>query len=999
MRTLQEEATIHFYHWEARGRGYLIADAPVSLEPPYTPFRPPSKSYEKAYDDGKVPNIFNRIGKLIGQRSEEENDLVLELIEPNLIQTPKKRKALSIIFPSNTEIDSERSIELLNLLCFSEEAFSFEILSQKGRVTIIFTASANDIHRFQIQLQGIFPQAILRSIEPYDVAFDLEEQVAIADFGLDSEFMLPTEASASFNRDPLTSLIATLSSLDEDETALFQIIFQGVTAPWSRDVLAASSDGRGGSFFEGEPEFFKKAHEKVSYPLFGAVIRVSAQGYEQHRSQYIASELAHSISSVSSSSHNRLIPLSNEGYPYEDHLRNVFERTTNRLPCILNSAELAHFVHYPNRTVVSEKLGLGQDKTKQAEHTDKAGVYIGENEHHGSSRAIYLETESRLSHTHIVGATGTGKSTLIANMMLQDIEAGRGCAIFDPHGDICEDILKRIPERRIRDVILIDPSDSEFPIGFNLFEAKSDAEKIVLASDIVSAFKRHATAWGDNMTAVLSNATATILESSKGGTLIELKRFLIEEGFREQFLESVDDPSLHYYWKHEYPMMRKGIAPLLTRIDTFLRPKPVRYMLAQKDGVDIARALEDNMIVLLKLSQGLIGESNSHLLGAMFLAKFNQAILGRQSLRKDERSPYFLYLDEFQNFITPSIEKILSGSRKYGVGLTVAHQELAQIQDVQLLNSVISNPKTRICFRLGDSDAKKLESGFSYFEQDDLQNLERGQAIMRISSNRNDFNLRTFPLEESVRSFTKEIIQYCRSHYATHRDEVEHLLRNMLPRNTFEENLKTERRKPSEAEQKKTDSNSIKSSKNESKKPPEITDEKRELLIDAENESREVRAHTHLQSLIKKLGQDRNFIATIEAPTAGGGRIDVLLQQDQMKIAFEISETNKPEYEVSNIKKCLRDGCIPVVVVSKSRKHLDNINQLAIKKLTKKDIALVKFIQPNEISFLLDSLMSPPEKSEEMIKGFRVVTEYESSDSQSIRDIKSRLKKLFKPKK
>tara|TARA_R110002072_G_scaffold260722_14_gene419349 strand:- start:36453 stop:39005 length:2553 start_codon:yes stop_codon:yes gene_type:complete len=849
--------------------------------------------------------------------------------------------------------------------------------------------------RLQSHLKAFFPTIIIQIKDALDINFDLNETVAIADFGLDNEFMLPTNNTNSLVIDPLTSIIATLESLEKSETAIFQIIFKGVTAPWSRDMLYSVSDGHGSSFFEGYPEFVKGTQEKVSYPLFGVVMRIGVQGLTEERSSSIANDLVKTITTVSSSEYNRLIPLSNEGYEYDDHLKNIFHRTTNRIGFILNTKELAHFVHYPNKTVVSNKLGLIGGKTKRQEYLSKEGISIGLNIHHGQEYPVILDIQSRLSHTHIIGATGVGKSTLIANMMLEDVKQGRGCAIFDPHGDICDDILKRIPKNRINDIVLINPSDSEFPIGFNLLEAHTDAEKIVLSSDLVSAFKRHATAWGDNMTAVLQNAVNTILDSTRGGTLIDLKRFLIEETFRREYLTSVDDPSLHYYWQHEYPMVRKGIAPLLTRIDTFLRPKLVRYMLAQKSGVDISECLRENKIVLLKLSQGLIGEQNSYLLGSLFLAKLNQAALARQSKLREERSPYMLYLDEFQNFITPSIVRILSGARKYALGVTIAHQELGQIQDNSLLNSILSNPKIRICFRLGENDAKRLKSGFSYFEQSDLQNLNRGEAIIRIGPSNNDFNLKTFPLSDNFKDYSEIIIKNVHLKYATPIEEVEEILYSLLPKFPTKSTGHKESSNTGIKESKEEIPTIISSEISNSK----ISEEKRNQLIASESESLEVRTHIYLQSTIKKLGQDRNFIATIESPTKDGGRIDILLERDGMKIGFEISETNKPAYEVENIKKCLKEGCIPVVMVSKNKKHLAAIEKLSLEKLSIKDIQLVKFIQPDAIAPLLDSYILPPKKNEEIIKGFRVVTEFENSDNEQIKGIKSKLKRIFKPKK
>ena len=496
----------------------------------------------------------------------------------------------------------------------------------------------------------------------------------------------------------------------------------------------------------------------------------------------------------------------------------------------------------------------------------------------------------------------------------------------------------------------------------------------MLSSDLVSAFKRHATAWGDNMTAVLQNAVNTMLESSRGGTLIELKRFLIEVKFRNDYLSSVDDPSLHYYWHNEYPLVSKRIAPLLTRIDTFLRPKIVRYMLAQKNGIDIADCLIKNKVVLLKLSQGLIGEHNSYLLGSLFLAKFNQAALARQSENKDERTPYMLYLDEFQNFITPSIERILSGARKYALGLTIAHQELGQIHDSSLLNSVLSNPKTRICFRLGDSDAKRLESGFSYFEQSDLQSLERGEAIMRIGSSKNDFNMNTSQLKEIEIDYSTDIINSAREKYGSPKEAVEKLLVSMLP--TLK--VKTSKEKLHIVEEKvvaEAPQELISKEKPETT-PNTVSEIIKEKLITDEIESLEVRAHTYLQSMIKKLGQDRNYKASIEYPTKDGGRIDIVLERDGIKIAFEISETNKPTYEVKNIKKCLKAGCIPVVMVSKNKNHLEAIKKLALKELSAKDITLVQFIQPDDMSSLLDGFAIQPQKQEEVVKGFRIVTDH-----------------------
>ncbi|SFS84940.1 AAA-like domain-containing protein [Zhouia amylolytica] len=1006
-----EQATLNFYQWEYRHRGYYHFDTPVDIEVPYIPFRHKTYQHESIEDDGRAPSLFKQITKLLtpSKEKEESTEEVAE-IEPRFLAFDSKPNlvGVSFSFPKGTEIPSNRNIEFLNMLSFTENLLSFEIIGTSESITIQFVCSEYDKGRVTSHLQAYFPTAIIRAIEIDDFGFDSENDIAIADFGLNDEYMRSIATTNSFIIDPLTSVVAIMESLQQNDIVVFQILFKGIASPLAKDITYSVSDGVGGSFFADAPEMPNCAKDKITNPLFSVVMRIATQGENNIRSQYLAQELARSISAISTSEYNKLIPLSNEGYDYNFHKYNLHHRLSNRLGFVLNSKELNTFLHYPNKTIVSKKLGLQGGKTKQVPTTITNQKYLlGINEHNGVESKVMLNDEMRLRHKHIIGATGVGKSTLITNMMIEDMNTGNGCALFDPHGDIVEDVLLRIPQHRKNDVIVIDPSDTNYSIGFNLLGATTDSEKIVLSSDLVSSFKRHATAWGDNMSAVLSNAINTFLESSRDGTLIELKRFLLEDSFRKEFLTSVQDPSIHYYWNNEYAMVSKRIAPLLTRIDTFLRPKVIRYMLAQTGGVDFKKCIEEKKIVLIKLSQGLIGEENSFLLGSIFLSKFNQVAQGRQSLPKHQRHPYYIYLDEFQNFITPSITRILSGARKYGLGLVLAHQELGQIDDAKILNSVISNPYTRICFRLGDSDAKRLESGFSYFEQSDLQSLGIGQAIMRVGSSNDDFNISTFPLpkaEIDAEINRKIILTNTRNSYAKPKVELDKLLISLLPKRTQfkkepkEKVILKKQEEVIEIIDSKEEVEVIEDTE-ETIENNHISDTQREQLVKEENESLEVRAHTYLQSIIKKLGQDRNYKATKEYPTKDGGRIDMVLEKNGLKIAFEISETNKPAYEVKNIKKCLKAGCIPVVMVSKSKHHLMSVKKLADKELSDKDKELIQYLQPDEIPNFLDQFILEPSRKEEVVKGYRIVTEFDDVESTKIKNLKSRIARVFKRKK
>ena len=997
--TYSEQATLNFYEWDYRYRGYYLFESPIDIEPPYRAFAFPAPKSPTNIDDGRVPSLFQSIEKLLSPPTKQEESQEIEELEPRFF-TPKNAPlyvGFSIVFQRGQEILSKVNTAFLNMLAYSEHPISFEIVGTSERITIQFICNQADRGRIESQIRAYFPAVIIQDIDSTHFGFDSSRDVAIADFGVNDEFVRPIAISDNFSIDPLTSIIATMEYLQPNDTVVFQTIFKGITSPLAKDITYAVSDGAGGSFFADAPEMLPCAKDKIANPLFSVVMRIATQGNDNNRSQYLAQELARSITAISNSEYNKLISLSNEGYSYDFHYYNLQNRLSNRLGFILNSRELNTFVHYPNKTVVSDKLGLQGRKTKQVPSSVTNQKYLlGINSHNGLETEVKLTDEMRLRHTHIIGATGVGKSTLIANMLIEDMKQGNGCALFDPHGDIVEDVMARVPEHRKDGVILIDPSDSEYAIGFNLLGATTDAEKIVLSSDLVSSFKRHATAWGDNMSAVLSNAINTFLESSRDGTLIELKRFLLEEKFRNEFLTSVDDPSIHYYWNNEYAMVRKGIAPLLTRIDTFLRPKILRYMLAQTQGVDFRACIEEKKIVLVKLSQGLIGEENSFLLGSIFLSKFNQVAQGRQSLPKQDRHPFYIYLDEFQNFITPSITRILSGARKYGLGLVLAHQELAQIDDTKTLNSVISNPYIRICFRLGDVDAKRLESGFSYFEQDDLQSLGIGQAIMRVGSSSDDFNISTFPLhrvQANQKANRDDIIENTRNKYAKPKAALDELLASLLPKQRpkkakqkreiaepkIEKIVKPIIIEDKKSEVKQTIVETKPPQKSEHSEPNDDLEARKEKYLQQAEEQEVIRQHRSIQNYVRSMALQRGFKATLEDSTLNGGKVDVSLLKDDIRIAIEISVTNRVKYEVQNIQKCLDDNYSLVYMISEDEKHLGKIKEQVLTSISKKQHSKIHFFKPEELQLYLDALIQPKSKVKR-VRGYRVKVDYKTDN-------------------
>lgn len=1020
MKTRSEQLTEHFYRWEGLGRGGVLFDDPVHLEPVYLPFSRDQENEQEYIDDGKVPSLLSRIfslakGLIFDDESHDRTQEKQYPLDSNFDTPDRTLVGLKFCFQRAAEISPRLFIELFSTLSHIHYHLSFEIVASSKSVDFQLVGASTDIQKAGQHIKAIFPHVVLHPFEnTLDLPFTYDEhsKVAVAEMAPEEEYMRPLQTARDFSVEPLTSIITTLEHLQEDERAMIQILFAGVKHPWKYDMLRSVSDGRGGSFFQGDAEMLPCTKEKVSDPLFSCVIRLAAQSGSTRGSEALAIELAQHLSRASDSSYNKLVMLPNEGYEYHQHVANVFYRKSNRWGFFINSRELAQLAHYPNKSN-SSKLGFRGSASKPLPKLYKSGSYkIGVNIHHGEEHSVFITDEMRLRHTHIIGATGVGKSTMIAHLIGEDMNAGNGCALFDPHGDIVECVIGLVPPERIKDVILIDPSDSEHPIGFNLLNAETEAEKMVLSSDLVSAFMEHSTSWGDQMTSVLSNAINTFLYSTKGGTLIELKRLILEKKFRDEFLSTVEDPSILYYWEHDFPMLKKGsLSPLLTRIDTFLRPAIIRYMLAQKEGVNIKQAIDEKKIVLIKLSQGLIGEDNSHLLAAMFLAKVYQAAQGRQVLSPEERHPYYVYLDEFQNFLTPSISHILSGARKYGLGLILAHQELSQIGNSKILGSVISNPFIRICYRLGTADAKRLESGFHSFDATDFQSLSTGEAIMRIGGSSNDFNIRGFNTMQkdkaSVDKLRNEIVAHTRFHYGSSRKDVEAIIEALLPRkesskkSTASFTRKQDSEEPHHHETIAKKQKDQPSTENRIAESLAVTNE-----VDAEEydfksvvqDRNDAQTHQKIQRSIKKMAQDLDFLTTIEMGIEGAKRIDVFLERPDVTIAVEVSVSNTVSYEIENIRKCLSHAS-HIVMISPNGVHLENIKEKACKVFEESILKRIHFLSSESIKKFLESFKkSPTSNQEKTVNGYRIKTTESKTDPKALANKMSELIKVLSTK-
>ncbi|WAC06733.1 MAG: helix-turn-helix domain-containing protein [Thermodesulfobacteriota bacterium] len=788
--SLAEQLTLNFYLWERRGRGWQVWDWPVELEPPFQPFYHQQVYQPPPVDDARKPTFLSSLteGLFKGSTSYSQTQEIIPREEdpypllPVPFADPSPLTHVTISLSPQSKVTLDQAEHFLLNLRYCSQPVAFELFGTHEAISLGFTSRNTDFHQVRQQLQAYFPEAVLS--QEHDLLrskWDDEKQTVIIDFGLSNEFMRPLRTFRNVDPDPLIGMAGALEDLEEEEVGMLQVLFQTARNPWQESILRSVTDLEGRPFFLDAPDMIHLAKEKVQTPFFGVVIRVVGQSQKSHRAWEIAKALGSCLSQLANSQSNELIPLTNDEYDDVLHQEDVLSRQSRRFGMLLNNEELVSLVHLPSVSVQSKKLLRQAKKTKAAPKIALGHeLTMGENLHQGKTVTVGLGTEQRLRHTYVVGATGTGKSTLLLNLVIQDITNGQGVGVLDPHGDLIDKILGFIPEERYKDVVLLDPADAEYPIGLNILSSHSEIEKNVLSSDLVAVFRRLSTSWGDQMTSVLGNAILAFLESEQGGTLVDLRRFLVEPDFRNAFLSTVKDPEVVYYWKKEFPLLAgKPQASVLTRLDTFLRPKLIRNLVMQKKGLNFEEILNTKKIFLAKLAQGLIGEENAYLLGTLIVSKLHQIVMSRQAKTETERENFYLYIDEFQNFITPSMAAILSGARKYHLGLILAHQELRQLwnRDTEVANSVISNPYTRICFRLGDFDAKKLAEGFSSFGAEDLQNLGIGEALVRVERAEFDFNLSVpLPSEitpEALKEKQEKLIALSRSRYSRPKKEIE----------------------------------------------------------------------------------------------------------------------------------------------------------------------------------------------------------------------------------
>src|SRR3989338_2329820 len=372
-------------------------------------------------------------------------------------------------------------------------------------------------------------------------------------------------------------------------------------------------------------------------------------------------------------------------------------------------------------------------------------VHFAKTNFRSSERTFGIRRDDRRQHMYIIGKTGTGKTNLLKNMAFQDINNGDGIAIVDPHGSFVEEVLEKIPDHRLDDVIYFNPADSEFPIGFNVLEVPDPRYKHLVASDLMGIFtKIWANVWSSRMEYILNNCVLALLDTP-GTTLLGIQRILVDKDYRRKIIDNLKDPLVRSFWVQEYESWQERFrnaasAPIQNKDGQFLSTSFVRNIVGQpKSAFNIQEVMNQKKILLMNVAKGRIGEDNAQLLGAMLITKIQLAAMERVRIPEEERKDFYLYVDEFQNFATDSFANILSEARKYRLNIIIAHQYIGQLvteTTTKVRDAVFGNCGTLVIFRVGAADAEFLENEFTpEFEIQDLVNLPNRQIYIKLMVN------------------------------------------------------------------------------------------------------------------------------------------------------------------------------------------------------------------------------------------------------------------------
>lgn len=669
------------------------------------------------------------------------------------------------------------------------EHLSFEIWVEQQTIYFICYLPVRLVEYLKSLLTSSYPEIVITPLShdlitqintPLPSEGEVVKHVACSRITLHHRDYLPLKTFRDIpESDPLSPLFSTLAQFSSTDRVVLQYLINPESQSWKDRITAPSetahpqqamiSKKTGIHSVKGSIQVAISSDTSERAHLLLESINAAYQAVSQHDGNRLSLQKMYFLSKfflTAMAARDYFFNMSNH-YSL-DEMASLFHLPTTLQRVIPNIAWGKRLLGEPPDNLPIVTSGQAEEEKRNINPFARA-IFKNQPAVYGLARA------DRRRHFYVIGKTGTGKSTLLANMAINDMKNDEGMCVIDPHGDLVETLLDYIPSRRINDVIYFDPTDKHRTVKLNLFEGENVAHRELIASGIVSVFKKlYGYSWGPRLEYILRNALLTLLKS-ESARMSDITELLTNDKFRARVVERLEDPILKSFWLNEFNAMQErmrteAVAPILNKVGQFVSSPIIRDVVnADKSSFSIEDAMDTGKILLINLSQGRLGEDNATLLGAMLITKIQLAAMARVGVAEEQRKDFYLYVDEFQNFATESFSKILSEARKYRLNLTLANQYIAQIpEDVQ--KAIFGNCGSMASFVMGADDAAFFTKEYNNkYTADDLVTLGRHKIINKIAIDNqisDPFPAETLPLAKSKNSNKEKVIKVSRERYA-----------------------------------------------------------------------------------------------------------------------------------------------------------------------------------------------------------------------------------------
>ena len=664
---------------------------------------------------------------------------------------------------------------------YGQRHIALEIVASHGLVHFYAAVPVAMVSVVEKAIQTAYPGSRLEEVEDHNI-FNQEGRLAATMGGeiiLKADSSYPISTYQELDRDPLEAIITTLSSMGKDDGAAIQVmvrpagpgwvkqstslvehlrkgkskgmgfnamdVARAVVAPPTTAAADAAKQAPSQSLTNLQLGTIERIENKTKQPGFEVLVRLVVSTQSVASSQQLLRDLATAFALFEAPGLNgfKFLPAVDVQGLVTAFILRFFPPEMHS--SILNSTELATLFHLPDSQFVPT-ANVERQASKEVDgpvSLPSSGLLFGYNEFRGVKKEIRLSTEDRRRHTYILGQTGTGKSTVLENLAVQDMLAGNGFAFIDPHGDSAEKLLSMVPKSRAEDVIYFNPSDTEYPLGLNLFEFKDDAQKDFIIQETIGMLYKlydpgHTGIIGPRYEHWYRNAALTLMSDPGGATFIEIPKVFTDTEYLKQKFRYLKDPTVIDFWTKEMGQTSdyhksEMLGWFVSKFGAFQNNEMMRNIIGQtKSSFNIREIMDNKKILIVNLSKGRIGELNSQLLGMIFVIKFQAAAMNRADMPEADRTDFALYVDEFQNFSTDSFASILSEARKYRLNLIVANQYVGQLSD-EIRDAVFGNIGTIMAHRTGPEDAEFMTKQFApVFDARDLVNIPNFRSAMRL---------------------------------------------------------------------------------------------------------------------------------------------------------------------------------------------------------------------------------------------------------------------------